>query len=176
MKTRMMLIGTFLASSLFAGGAALASPGDHSEAARFVIPARGEIIVWDSLGELTVGGRRNAAATIEVRRNADRLERLRVVVKRGDLGMKTIRVTFGNGRDLVTTMTGRTALIDLPGDARKVRSIEIVSNARGWRKQPAVVEVLADAKRDRYPAPRPIVRDHRDDRDDRGPRGPYANR
>lgn len=96
---------------------------------------------WTSLGAVRVGGRR--ASALEVGRHTGALERLRLIVRDGDMGLETVRVTFGNGRTMVTQMSGRFATIELPGDARFVRAVSI-DPAGFARRDRAIVEVLGD--------------------------------
>ena len=156
-----MLIGSLLAT-LLAGGQAFAAPPPPKAApyqmARFA--PRRPAVVWSSLGEATVGGRRNPTATIELDRGAGRLSKLRLMVREGDEGAMQVRVTFANGRDLVTQVSGRMAVIDLPGDARAVRTIELSSPRRGYgyghgfgfgRGQRTTVEVFGERAAMNFP-------------------------
>jgi hypothetical protein len=136
-----ILLATAFASTLGAT-AAFASPEP-----RPVVPARQSQyaprahVGWTTLGELRVGGRRGHV--LEVGRDAGRIERLRLVVRDGDLGPKTVRVTLGNGQTIVSRMFGKSQVIDLPGHARNVRAISI-DPAGFARRDRATVLVLAD--------------------------------
>ena len=121
-----IILAASLASTLGASAAFAAPP----PAARPVVVDRHYVAPrpyarWDLLGEVRVDGRRAGASTLFVGRDAGPMTRLRLVVQRGDLGMKTVKVTFGNGQTFVTAMSGASAIIDLPGEARNVRSIDI---------------------------------------------------
>jgi hypothetical protein len=98
---------------------------------------------WESLGEVRVDGRRPGMSTLYVNRSLGPVTQLRLQVQRGDLGMKTVRITFENGRTFVTAMHGPSTVIDLPGRARNIRAIDIDAPP-SWRRSRAVVAVLAD--------------------------------
>lgn len=146
MKNKIVL-GTVLAS-LLAAGAAFADPYPSPERGpqrpeQFERAREGRVT---SLGQVVVGGRfggrfggreRNM---IEVGRDAGAFTRLRLVVNHGEPNLRAVRVTFGNGESVVLAPS---ATIDLPGQARMVRSIELIS-APGFRRDRAVIEVLGE--------------------------------
>jgi hypothetical protein len=68
------------------------------------------------------------------------MNNLRLIVMAGDVGLKTVRITFGNGQTMVTAISGPNAVIDFPGEARFVRSIAV--DGRGFRRGGAKIEVL----------------------------------
>lgn len=135
---KQILLATAFASTLGTTAAFAAPPRPVAVAPSFGPRARAD---WASLGEVRVGSRR--ASVLEVGRHTGPLEKLRLVVRDGDMGLKTVRVTLGNGATFVTRMSGRFAVIDLPGGARFVRSVSI-DPAGFTRRDRAVVEVLGE--------------------------------
>lgn len=124
-----IILAASLASTLGAS-AAFASPPPVARPVvvdRHYVTPRPWYARWDSLGELRVNGRRPGASTLFVSRDAGPMTKLRLEVQRGDLGIKEVKVTLGNGETFVATMTGASATIDLPGGARFVRSLDIVA-------------------------------------------------
>ena len=155
--SKKILLGTLFASLLTAGTAF----ADHTGPS-YVIPARASegqgytdaqhrYRRWTSLGEIVLGGRRDRDNdTLHVGRDDGRISQLRLVVKRGHAFLAGARLTLGNGQSMFVDLRGQlrdgVAMIDLPGNARFVRSIELVpiTERRGFfGRNRAVIEVLA---------------------------------
>jgi hypothetical protein len=143
MLKKSIVLATAFISTLGAGAAFAAPPKPVVAAPSYHGPR--EHTSWQSLGEIRVGGRRSHV--LDVARYTGPVSRLRLVVRQGDMGLKTVRVTFGNGQSFVTSMSGRFAIVDLPGRARNVQSIS-VEPAGFARRDRAMVEVSAERGRD----------------------------
>ena len=142
MSRKPLLAIAFLATTLGATAAFASPPTPASDAYSFM--ARGRTSVWSSLGEIRVGGWRSQTGTLFVGRDEGRLSKLRIVVRDGDLGLKRVRITFGNGQAMDTAVNGRFAMIDLPGNHRAIRSIEVTPAGFNSRRNRAVIEVFGD--------------------------------
>lgn len=83
---------------------------------------------WSKIGESWVDGRRDVD-TIPIG-SRGKFRRLTVVVERSELEMSSIKVTFGNGAVYQPPVrqyfraNSRTRVIDLPGNARRLQSIQ----------------------------------------------------
>jgi len=93
---------------------------------------------WTMLGERTVDSNREDTDRIDVPRAEGRFRKITVVVLDGDLEMIDLAVQFGRGEafhpevSAVFRENSRTKVIDLPGDDRRIRSIEFrYRNLRG---------------------------------------------
>ena len=152
--SKKILLGTLFASLLTAG-TALAQPvnpftarqvyGNHYE-------PQHRFARWTSLGLILVGDRRDND-TLHVGRDDGRFSKLRLVVQRGSAFLTGARITFANGETMVVNLRGElrdgVAMIDLPGRARAIRSIELHEafvRRGGWfpRRQRALVEVFGE--------------------------------
>jgi hypothetical protein len=148
---RMTLIATLFAS-LLGAGEALARPAGPYTPSRAATVVRPEMTVWTTLGEARIGGRRGGKATLTLDRRAQPVTKLRIALKQGNANVRAVRVTFANGMTHVADVRGqlnngrRFAVIDLPGQARFVRSVEIVP-VTSRRSQLAVVEISGDTAR-----------------------------
>src|SRR5262249_35776893 len=95
---------------------------------------------WERLGEASVDGRADRDF-IHVGREEGRFTTLMLVVEGGDVEIYDVNVIFGNGERFSPPTRyyfregSRTGAIDLPGDARSIRGIELRygSRARGAR-------------------------------------------
>ena len=93
---------------------------------------------WTMLGERTVDSNREDTDRIDVARAEGRFRKITVVVLDGDLEMIDFAVQFGRGEafhpevNALFRENSRTKVIDLPGDDRRIRSIEFrYRNLRG---------------------------------------------
>lgn len=105
---------------------------------------RGE---WRSLGSRTVSFRSEHDVISGL--GDGRFRRIRIDVKSGDLEMFNVRISFGDGQTfspetrLYFGDDTRSRVIDLPGDARVIRSVEFsYKSVRGGREGRAEVAVL----------------------------------
>ncbi|HEX8112556.1 MAG TPA: hypothetical protein VF516_32725 [Kofleriaceae bacterium] len=103
---------------------------------------------WTMLGERTVDGSREDYDRIEVPRSEGRFRKLTVVVLDGDLEMIDMLVELGHGEPFHPEINAffrentRTRVIDLPGEARRIRGIQFrYRNLRGGAR--ARVQVWA---------------------------------
>jgi hypothetical protein len=134
--SKKILFGTLVASLLTAG-TALAQPVNPPTARAVptyhVMPAQHRIAArWTSLGEVVLGGRGDRD-TLTLGRQGAQLTQLKLVLKRGQAFLSGARVTFGNGETMFVDLRKRigrhdqdVAIIDIPGRARNVASIELV--------------------------------------------------
>jgi hypothetical protein len=102
---------------------------------------------WTKLGEREVNGKVDKDR-IEVGRYEGKFSKLSIVVENSDLELLDLEVTFANGKPFhpqvrhVFKEGARSRVIDLPGDDRMIKSIELkYKNVRGGGN--ANVEVWA---------------------------------
>ena len=133
--SKKILFGTLVASLLTAGTALAQPVNPHPHTAREVhayqaVPQH-RIARWSSLGEVMVGGRGDRD-TLHLGREGTQLSQLRLVLKRGQAFLSGARITFRNGESIFVDLRRRiggndqVAIIDIPGRARNVTSIELV--------------------------------------------------
>ena len=111
--------------------AAVGGCGHHSAERREVRgePAADRRSDWTMLGERSVDGVRDRDV-IEVGAREGRYRRIMLVVENSALELHDVVVTFGNGTHFephtrhVFGPETRSSVIDLPGDARVIRSVE----------------------------------------------------
>jgi hypothetical protein len=156
------LLGTVLAS-LLAGGTALAAPGNAYRApaapARVIIAPRAAPMFarhdgfWTSLGEVVIGRGRflRDADTLNLGRG-ELLTGLKLQVKRGAPLLEGVKITFASGQTYYARLPrvlprDGSATIDLPGDARAVRSIEVVARSSRGRHGASQIEILGQTAR-----------------------------
>ncbi len=130
-----------------------------------VSPARAQ--GWDSkgwvkLGDRTVNGRVDRD-TIEVGRYEGKFSKLTMYVERSDLELLEFEVVFGNGEKWNPEMHfffkegTRTRVIDLPGDDRVIKKINLkYKNTRGGGDAKVEVWGWKDAGAHAGPGPRPF--------------------
>ena len=99
---------------------------------------------WERLGDSRVDGRRDHD-TIRVNARG-RFQAIRFFVQGGDIEIQRVVVHFENGADTEVEVrdrirTGRTTRgIDLPGDERRIRSVEFWYGRGNWgRSRPQLV-------------------------------------
>ena len=120
--------GLLLLSFITALGAGCAHPHAEGRQARreHAVESRGD---WIMLGERTVDGVRDRDV-IAVGAREGRYRRIMIVVEHSALEMFDVVVTFGDGTRFspttrhVFSANTRSHVIDLPGDARVIRSVE----------------------------------------------------
>jgi len=102
----------------------------------------GEDSRWETLGRSYVDGRRDRD-TIAVNNNAS-YRALQLEVTGGTIEFQRVVVHFENGADHDVEIRdrvpigGRTRLIDLPGDRRRIQSVEFWYSRGNWRSRPSV--------------------------------------
>jgi len=103
---------------------------------------RGDQSRWEQLGRSYVDGRRDHD-TIRVNSNVN-FRALLLEVRGGTIDFQRVVVHFDNGadheleiRDRISDR-GRTRVIDLPGDSRRIRSVEFWYSQGRWRTRPYV--------------------------------------
>ena len=98
---------------------------------------------WVMLGRSYVNSRGGEHDTIVVN-NRMNFQALQLEVKGGSIEFQRVIVHFENGQDHVLEIrdripaNGRTREIDLPGDRRRIRSVEFWYSKEGWRSRPLV--------------------------------------
>ena len=140
--SKKILFGTLFASLLTAG-TALAQPVNPATARQvptYHVMPQHRIARWTSLGEVVVGGRGDRD-TLTLGREGTQLSQLRLVLKSGQAFLSGARITFRNGESMFVDLRQRiggynreVAIIDIPGRARNVTSVELVPmfERRGW--------------------------------------------
>jgi len=97
---------------------------------------------WELLGEAEVNGQVDHDV-IEVK-NAGTFRTIQIRVKGGVLNFLRVTVHFTTGKDREVEMVaiipdgGQTRAIDLPGNKRKIRTVESWYAKAGWSKGPAL--------------------------------------
>jgi hypothetical protein len=99
---------------------------------------------WERLGDARVDGRRDHD---NIRVNArGRFRAIRFFVQGGDIEIERVVVHFENGNDTEVEVRDRirdrrtTRAIDLPGDERRIRSVEFWYGRENWgRSRPQLV-------------------------------------
>jgi hypothetical protein len=97
---------------------------------------------WEQLGRATVD-RRNDHDRIFVNRR-ESFRALQLGVKGGAIDFQRVVVHFENGEDTELEIReriedrGKTRVIDLPGDRRRIRSVEFWFSKGSWRSRPSV--------------------------------------
>ena len=97
---------------------------------------------WESLGTAFVDGRNDHDRIMVNRRETYRAVQLGV--KNGTIMFERVVVHFDNGEDHELQIRdripdrGRTRMIDLPGDRRRIRSVEFWYSKEDWRTRPRV--------------------------------------
>lgn len=99
---------------------------------------------WERLGDSRVDGRRDHD---NIRVNArGRFRAIRFFVQGGDIEIQRVVVHFENGADTEVEVRDRirsgrtTRAIDLPGDERRIRSVEVWYGRGNWgRSRPQLV-------------------------------------
>jgi hypothetical protein len=97
---------------------------------------------WEQLGQSHVDGR-NDHDRISVNRR-ESFRALQLGVKGGAVEFQRVVVHFDNGADTELEIRdriqagGRTRSIDLPGDRRRIRSVEFWYSKENWRARPYV--------------------------------------
>ena len=140
-------LATALISTLSAGAAFAAPPRPTPTAQAF---APRQFARWEQLGELHVG-RHSRALILPVASGP--MRQLSLIVTRGELALRAVRITFANGATFIARAHGKMALIDLPGEARNIRSIEVVPSRFGHQGR-ATIAISGE----RAPRPRPYFR------------------
>ena len=103
---------------------------------------RGNESRWEQLGRSYVDGRRDHD-TIPVNNRAS-FRALQLEVRGGSIEFQRVVVHFDNGADHELEIRdripsgGKTRVIDLPGDSRRIRSIEFWYSKDSWRSRPYV--------------------------------------
>lgn len=103
---------------------------------------RGDEIGFENIGQVTVDGRNDHDRIVVTNRGTFR--GLQLGVKGGAIDFQRVVVHFENGADSDLPMReriedrGRTRVIDLPGDRRRIRSIEFWYSKENWRTRPMV--------------------------------------
>ena len=133
-------LATALLTTLGAGVAFAESPRSMPAPERTFAPPRAS---WQSLGEVRIkGGRRASRSAVLVpARGTGPVAKLRLVARGHALAAAKVTVTFGNGETFSAFVDANNALIDLPGTARHIRSIEIAAAGRA-RFGAADIQVL----------------------------------
>ena len=103
---------------------------------------RGDEDRWEQLGRSHVDGRVDHDKIIVNRRESFRA--LQLGVKGGAIDFQRVVVHFDNGADHELDIRdripdrGKTRVIDLPGDRRRIRSVEFWYSKERWRSRPFV--------------------------------------
>ncbi len=99
---------------------------------------------WERLGDSRVDGQRDHD-TIRVNARG-RFQAIRFFVQGGDIEIQRVVVHFENGADTEVEVRDRirsgrtTRAIDLPGDERRIRSVEVWYGKENWgRSRPQLV-------------------------------------
>src|ERR1041384_5428654 len=97
---------------------------------------------WENLGERSVDGRNDHDRILVDR--SESFRSLQLEVRGGSIDFRRVVVHFDNGADQVLDTRERisdgqrTREIDLPGDRRRIRSVEFWYSNAGWRSRPTV--------------------------------------
>src|ERR1041384_5335116 len=97
---------------------------------------------WQELGQSNVDGRNDHNRIIV--NNNERFRSLALEVRGGTIEFQRVVVHFDNGADHQLDLRyrisngQRTREIDLPGDRRRIRSVEFWYSKEGWRSRPSV--------------------------------------
>jgi hypothetical protein len=103
---------------------------------------RGDEDRWEVLGQSHVDGRVDHDRIIVNRRESFRA--LQLGVKGGAIEFQRVVVHFDNGADHQLDIRdripdrGKSRVIDLPGDRRRIRSVEFWYSKESWRSRPYV--------------------------------------
>lgn len=96
---------------------------------------------WEYLGQAHVDGK-NDHDIIQV--NQDGFRAIQIGVKGGAIEFQRVIVHFENGQDFPADIRyrinsgGRTRAIDLPGERRRIKSVEFFYSKANWRTRPSV--------------------------------------
>jgi hypothetical protein len=124
---------------------------------------------WEVLGSTRIGRRGYDRDDIDVGRREGRFVRIGIEARRGSVFVRRVTVVFGNNNKQRFAVNKRlrqgerTPPIDLKGDARAIKRIEIEARTRGNR--PAVVTVLGEQIKDDWELLGEKKVDRRGDRD-----------
>jgi hypothetical protein len=97
---------------------------------------------WVSLGQARVNGRADHDRVLINRR--ENFRAIQLGIKGGTIEFQRVVVHFENGADHEVEVRdrinagGKTRVIDLPGDRRRIRSIEFWYGKENWRSRPTV--------------------------------------
>jgi hypothetical protein len=97
---------------------------------------------WELLGRATVNGRADHDRIFVSNRGSFR--QIQLGVKGGTIEFQRVVVHFDNGEDHQLEIRdripdkGKTRVIDLPGDRRRIRSVEFWYSKETWRSRPIV--------------------------------------
>lgn len=97
---------------------------------------------WQQLGQSHVDGRNDHDRIVV--NNGEWFRSLQLEVRGGAIEFQRVVVHFDNGADHALDIRyripdgGRTREIDLPGDRRRIRSVEFWYSKEGWRSRPYV--------------------------------------
>ena len=97
---------------------------------------------WEKLGEATVNGRVDHDRIFV--RSGGAFRQLQLGIRGGTIEFQRVVVHFQNGADHQLEIsgripdTGKSQVIDLPGDRRRIRSVEFWYSKEGWRSRPRV--------------------------------------
>ena len=97
---------------------------------------------WQQLGRSHVDGRNDHDKIVV--NNGEWFRSLQLEVRGGAIEFQRVVVHFDNGADHTLDIRyripdgGRTREIDLPGDRRRIRSVEFWYSKEGWRSRPYV--------------------------------------
>ena len=144
---RFLMMASLIGSTL-AGGAAFAheaGPAAAKVMVKEVAYRGGQRASWQLLGSSRVNGRRDVDV-VPVGARAGRFSKLMLVADRAGVDVVNLRVTFGNGRTetvaarMILRDGQRSGTIDLPGDARAIEKITVMSRDLRGRGR-ATVEI-----------------------------------
>src|SRR5262245_2542604 len=97
---------------------------------------------WEHLGQAHVDGKEDHDK-IHVK-NGGSFTALQLGIKGGAIDFERVVVHFDNGGDMELSIRdriaegGKTRVIDLPGNRRKIKSVEFWYARAGWRARPTV--------------------------------------
>jgi hypothetical protein len=97
---------------------------------------------WEQLGRSYVDGRRDQDRITVT--NSASFRALQLEIRGGSIEFQRVVVHFENGADHELSIReripdgGKTRVIDLPGDRRRIRSVEFWYSKEGWRSRPSV--------------------------------------
>ena len=103
---------------------------------------RGDESRWEQLGRSYVDGRRDQDRIVV--NNSASFRALQIEVRGGTIEFQRVVVHFDNGADHELEIRdripsgGKTRVIDLPGNARRIRSVEFWYSRERWRSRPYV--------------------------------------
>jgi hypothetical protein len=129
MRIIIALAGMIVALSLAAGGAS-ARPGFD----------------WEKLGERSVGFLTDRDV-IHVGRHEGRFRKVKLIVRKNDIEVLSLKVVYANGQPdelpvrSIIRAGGETRAIDLRGEARAIRDVELVYRSKPSFRGEAVIEV-----------------------------------